>query len=293
MARTGQSSRVKEVPKRTSKNRQSTSKKKSSEPALSVKSKITKTRKAPPAKSAEPEHLPSPTPDSNNSSIAMRTLSSDQHGTIHLPRQLLRDRSFVIDPKCLEINSQHLDNLAASAAPSVPRTRRPTTKQVVDHHDDPPPPDDRIELLDVKHHILSSYMLLLTTDSIELDFAYAPLRSTDEAWRRLVELYLLCERLVDEVSMRLVGDAVREHVEIEFPSEEGVGFVYERTQGGEGGEEGGNVLRGILVDQVLMGWGDGEVMGLVLGRVGLGLRALREDVVRRLVEGRGCIFAKA
>ncbi|KAF2210237.1 hypothetical protein CERZMDRAFT_99649 [Cercospora zeae-maydis SCOH1-5] len=294
MARTGRSSRVKELPKRTSKNRQPTPEKSSSEREFSANSKNIKSRTTLPAESARnadansifqsraPKHVPisGPPPDSNKNSIAVLTLSSNQHGTFHIPRQLLRDRSPLVDAKCLEINSQHMDNLAASAAPQG-RKRRSISKRE-DHHNDPLP-DYRIELLDVEHHVFSSYVLLLDTDSIELDVPYAPLKSTDEAWRRLVELYLLCERLEDEISMWMVIGAVREHVEIEFPSEDGVSFVYDRTAR----DEEGHVVGRILADQVSMGWSDRDVMDLVLGKLGLGWSQLREDVVRVLIEGRG------
>ncbi|WPA98512.1 uncharacterized protein RHO25_003124 [Cercospora beticola] len=288
MARTQQNNRTKAVPERASKKRQSTI-----IPGLSTMSKTVTAGQAPlRAKSARntritsipqrenPIRIGSP-PDPSDDLITITTPSFERHGAFELSRQLLRDRSPLVDAKCLEITSQHLDRLAASAAPvsgARPRRGRPPAHQI--QQSDIPRPDYILDFPDVKYYIFASYVHLLTTDTIELDFPFAPLKSVDEAWKRLVKLYLLCEKLEDEVSMGMVSDAAREHLEVEFPSEGGVRLAYNWTTGNE------SVLRRLLVDQVLENWSDGEVTELVLEETGSGWRHLKEDVVRRLVEGR-------
>lgn len=294
MARTQQNGRTKAAPKRASKKRQSTIK-----PESSAKSNTVKSGKAPlRARSARntkitsisqresPIRIGSP-PDPSDDLITITTPSFERHGAFELSRQLLRDRSPLIDAKCLEINSRHLDNLAALAAPvsgARPRRGRPPAHQV--QPSDLPPPDYILDFPDVKYYIFARYVHLLTIDSIELDFPFAPLKSVDEAWKRLVKLYLLCEKLEDEVSMGMVSDAVKEHLEVEFPSEAGVRFVYKWTTGD------GSVLRRLLVDRISGNWSDAEVTELVLEKTGSGWRDLKEDVVRRLVversRARGC-----
>lgn len=291
MARTKQNGRAKATPKRASEKRQPTNK-----PEPSVKSNTSKAGKAPRAKSAR--NTPSiphrespirigPPPDPSDDLITITTPSFERHGAFELSRQLLRDRSYLVDAKCLEINSRHLDNLAALAAPvsgSRPRRGRPPAHQI--QQSDIPPPDYILDFPDVKYYIFASYVHLLTTDAIELDFPFAPLKSVDEAWKRLVKLYLLCEKLEDEASMGMVRDAVREHLEVEFPSEGGVRFVYKQTTGD------GRVLRRMLVDQILGGWSDEEVTELVLKETDTGWKDLKEDVVVRMVvercRARGC-----